>query len=150
MLCRNPSDVDDLLQAAAMKALAAHQQFTLGSNMSAWLYRIMRNEYLDIVRRKGRNHPHLDDVPETFLASAGSQDDRHVLRDVMRGIRRLTEKQRETLYLCCVERLSYDEVAVIQGCAIGTIKSRLFRAREEVKRFLNSGDNKPEDSAQGE
>jgi RNA polymerase sigma-70 factor (ECF subfamily) len=139
MMARVRADADDLLQTTAARALAAHGQFSLGTNMRAWLYRIMRNEFIDMVRMRDRNAARLDDVPDDYLKQAGTQEDALEMRDVLRAINTLTHIHREALFLLCVDGLSYEEIAEIQGCAVGTVKSRISRARQDMKTILNQG-----------
>ena len=144
MMARSKADADDLLQTAATRAISAHRQFTLGTSMRAWLYRIMRNEFIDMVRLKGRNAARLDDVPEEFLRQKGRQDESLQMRDVLRAMNRLTHIHREALFLLCVEGLSYEEIGQLQACAVGTVKSRISRARQDMKIMLE-GNSLPED-----
>lgn len=142
LLAHNKSDADDLLQTAAMRALAAHTHFIMGTNMRAWLYRIMRNEFIDMVRVRASTTNGLDEVPSELLRAAGSQEEALEMRDVLRAINTLTSIQREAFYLCCVDGMSYDQIAEMQGCAVGTVKSRIARARSSIRKLL--GDAGPE------
>jgi len=140
MMTRGKADADDLIQTTAVRALSAFSQFTLGTNIRAWLYRIMRNEFIDMVRGKGRTTARLEDVPAEAFKRKEVQEEALEMRDVMRAINTLTHIHREALYLSCVEGLSYDEIAAIQNCAVGTVKSRISRARQDMKALLEHDD----------
>ncbi len=140
MMTRSKADADDLIQTTAVRALSAFSQFTLGTNIRAWLYRIMRNEFIDMVRVKGRHPARLDDVPAEAFKRKEVQEEALEMRDVMRAINTLTDIHREALYLSCVEGLSYEEIAGIQNCAVGTVKSRISRARQDMKMLLEYDD----------
>ena len=145
MMARIRADADDLLQTTAARALAAHQQFALGTNMRAWLYRIMRNEFIDMVRLRDRNAARLDDVPDEYLKKPGTQEEALEMRDVLRAINALTHIHREALYLLSVDGLSYEEIAEVQNCAVGTVKSRISRARQDMKALLDQGGGRDEE-----
>jgi RNA polymerase sigma-70 factor (ECF subfamily) len=136
MMTRSRADADDLIQTTAMRALAAHRQFTMGTNMRGWLYRIMRNEFIDHVRSRSRATSNIDDVPEEFLKSSGTQEEAMEMRDVMRAVKTLSPMHREALFLYSVEGMSYEEIAQTQSCAVGTVKSRISRARQDIKAIL--------------
>jgi len=135
-MTRSRSDADDLVQATVTRALTAQHQYQPGTNMRGWLYRIMRNEFIDTVRSPNRFNTSLDEVPQHYFTVKACQEQSLEARDVMRSLRKLPRKHREAVMLCYVEGLSYDEIAVIQSCAVGTIKSRLFRARQAVQEML--------------
>lgn len=145
MMARTRADADDLIQTTAARAIAAHRQFTPGTNMRAWLYRILRNEFIDMVRVRDRHASRLDDVPDEFLKRPGTQEDALTLRDVQRAMNTLTHIHREALFLLCVEGLSYEQIADVQGCAVGTIKSRISRARQDMKTLLEQSRGPLED-----
>ena len=140
MMTRAKADADDLIQTTAVRALAAFSQFTLGTNIRAWLYCIMRNEFIDMVRGRGRNPARLDEMPEVVVKRKETQEEALEMRDVMRAINTLTDIHREALYLSCVEGLSYNEIATIQACAVGTVKSRISRARQDMRALLEHED----------
>ncbi len=141
LMTRKKADADDLIQTVAVRALAAHAQFSLGTNMRAWLYRIMRNEFINAMRDKRHNNEQLDDVAEHFVSQRDRQEENLQMRDLMRALLRLTPIHREALYLSTVEGLPYESVAVVQGCAVGTVKSRIARARQAVKSYFDPETN---------
>jgi len=132
MLTRSSAGADDLLQETAFRAIRAELQFTPGTNFKAWLYRILRNEYVSSVRRR-KNIVCIDDVPEERLSQSGSQEDRVLTSEVLTAMGKLPLAQREVLMMVCAEGLSYEEAAEGVGCSVGTIKSRLWRARAALQ-----------------
>jgi RNA polymerase sigma-70 factor, ECF subfamily len=135
-LCRNPDRADDLVQETIMLACGNIGSFTPGSNMPAWLTTILRNRFYSEYRRRSRevedpNGPHaatLMTLPDQ-VASLEQQELRAALT-------RLPEEMREVLYLVFASGLSYGEAAQICGCDVGTIKSRVHRARAMLIRML--------------
>jgi RNA polymerase sigma-70 factor (ECF subfamily) len=138
MLARARADAYDLMQTTALRAISAHKTFQLGTNMRAWLYRIMRNEFIDLVRSRSHTVGGIDDLPDEFFARKATQDDSLQMRDVLRAFKMLPQAHREALYLRCAEGRSHEEIAEIQDCPIGTVKSRIARAREQVKVLLDA------------
>ncbi len=138
-LTANPSDADDLVQETMLKAYRAWDQYEQGTNAKAWLLTILRHAFINEYRRRTR-HPETVDVDsiEPFAVFSEVQDDdpqgaffdRIVDDEVLRAIDQLPEAFRETLVLSDVEGMSYQEIAGILGVPIGTVKSRLFRARQ--------------------
>ncbi len=136
VMTRNKADADDLIQTTALRAINAYSQFTLGTNMRAWLYRIMRNGFIDMVRISGRSATRLDEISEEFLQQQGSQEETLEMRDVLRAMDKLSPTSREALFLFSVNALSYEEIAGLQSCALGTVKSRIARARRDIQMLL--------------
>ena len=132
MLTRDRSAAADLLQETALRALRAQNQFTPGTNFTAWMYKILRNEYFSSLRRSKRKFTTLEDVPEDVLSHAGSQETHVMTREVMRAMGYLRADQREVLILICASGMSYEEAADSIGCSVGTVKSRLWRARSRM------------------
>ena len=137
MMARERADAYDLIQTTALRAITAHHSFTLGTNMRAWLYRIMRNEFIDLTRGRRHVSGNLENIPDSAIARAATQEQSIQMRDVMRAFQTLPHIPREALYLRCAEGRSYDEIAEIQNCAVGTVKSRIARAREHVRAILD-------------
>jgi RNA polymerase sigma-70 factor, ECF subfamily len=138
-LTGNPSDADDLVQETMLKAYRAWDQYEKGTNAKAWLLTILRHAFINEYRRKVRHPETVDlDAIEPFAVFAEVQDDdpqgaffdRIVDDEVLRAIDQLPEAFRETLVLSDVEGMSYQEIAQILEVPIGTVKSRLFRARQ--------------------
>ena len=129
-LTRNSSAADDLVQDVAMKTLMASESFEPGTNFSAWVHRIMLNHFISNVRKQ-REYNDLDQVAEVGIHA--SQEDRMDLRELSTALQRLPEEQKEALHLIAVEERSYEEVSGATGCAIGTLKSRVHRARQQLR-----------------
>jgi RNA polymerase sigma-70 factor, ECF subfamily len=125
-LTHNCSAAEDLVQDVAMKTLLASESFVPGTNFSAWVHRIMVNHFISSVRKR-REYSELDQMPE--VGTPASQHDRTELRELIVAFQRLAKEQRQALHLIGIEERSYEEAADVTGCAIGTLKSRVHRAR---------------------
>lgn len=134
-LTRNRADADDLVQAALANALAAQDSFMPGTNLGAWMYRILRNRFISD-RRRRRETVDLDDTPAEAFARPGAQEDSLALRELRVELARLPADQRTALILVTVQGMSYEEVAEAMGCAVGTAKCRVFRARRALESRL--------------
>jgi RNA polymerase sigma-70 factor (ECF subfamily) len=127
---RNRAAAEDLVQDVAMKTLVASESFIPGTNFSAWVHRIMVNHFISSVRGK-REYYDLDQVLEVGVR--GTQEDRSDLRELDVLFRQLPRDQQEALRLIALEERSYEEVAGATGCPIGTLKSRVHRARLHLR-----------------
>ena len=134
-LTRNRAAAEDLVQDAVANALAAQESFTPGTNFAAWMHRILRNRFISTLRKQ-RETTDIDDLPMSAFAVSGAHDDRMVLKELSRALGRLPSDQREALFMVVLQGMSYEEVGVATGCAIGTAKSRVFRARRYLAAFL--------------
>jgi RNA polymerase sigma-70 factor, ECF subfamily len=134
-LCRRRDVADDLVQLACEKALANAASYQTGTRFDAWLFRILRNGWIDQVRRNRTMGP-TDDVYEredlTGVQGVADMEAKLTLQKVWAIIGELPEDQREVLLLVCVEGLSYKEAADVLGIPVGTVMSRLSRARIKV------------------
>jgi RNA polymerase sigma-70 factor, ECF subfamily len=135
VLCRSQPLADDLVQGACERALANAGSWTPGTKFDAWMFRILRNYWIDHLRRM-RTEGMMEDISmQTQLvgdAGEGPILSRLVLSEVQRAIDRLPQEQREVLVLVCAEDLSYREAAEILDVPIGTVMSRLARARRRL------------------
>jgi RNA polymerase sigma-70 factor (ECF subfamily) len=131
-LSRNPDHADDLVQQTLLKAWRSKHTFHEGSNLKAWLFAILRNTFLTEVRRRKFETDDPDEELQNALISRGGQQAHMDLLDFEVALAKLPREQREVLILVGAEGVSYDEAALICGCAIGTIKSRMNRAREKL------------------
>jgi len=147
MLTRNSAAADDLLQETAFRAIRAENQFMPGTNFKAWLYRILRNEYVSTVRR-GKKITSLDDAPESVLVQGGAQEETVLTQEVMKAVAGLPLAQREVLMMVCADGMSYEEAASAIGCSVGTIKSRLWRGRAAVQALLLGNEEIADDDQQ--
>ncbi len=136
-LTRNRAAADDLTQDVATKALVAKDGFTPGTNFSAWVHRIMINHFISSVRSR-REFTDMESMPEIQVAA--THEDRAALRELGWALGRLPQDQREALYMIVLQEKSYEDAAQMTGCAIGTLKSRVHRARLQLRAFL-MGDN---------
>jgi RNA polymerase sigma-70 factor, ECF subfamily len=127
-LTRNRAAADDLVQDAAMNALAAQGSFTPGTNFRAWMHRILRNRFISELRKR-REIVDIDDAPPAFLAVHAGHEDSLTLQELQLALGELLPVQREALFMVVLQGMSYEEVAAATDCAIGTAKSRVFRAR---------------------
>lgn len=131
-LCGNSARADDLVQETLLRAWASRDSFTLGTNMKAWLFTILRNAFYTEVKRAGREVPDPDGAHAGAVAVRPTQGARLELRDLKRALAKLPADQREALFLVSSSGHSYEEAAQICGCAVGTIKSRISRARRAL------------------
>lgn len=134
-LCRSAEEADDLVQSACERALAGADGFVPGTRVDSWLYRIVRNLWYDRLRRSRTRGTELDVDAVLDLVAPGASDEalqRRLLSQVWDVIGTLPPDQREVLILVCVEELSYREAAEVLEVPIGTVMSRLSRARRRV------------------
>lgn len=131
-LCRNADQADDLVQQTLLKAWDKLGSFNAGTNLKAWLFAILRNTFLSELRRKKFEADDPTGDLQMSLSSRGGQHGHMDLMDFADAFERLPVDQREALILVGAEGLSYDEAALVCGCAIGTIKSRINRGRVKL------------------
>jgi RNA polymerase sigma-70 factor (ECF subfamily) len=129
---------DDLVQETVMKAWAAHESFTEGTNLRAWLFTIMRNVYFSQYRKRRREVQDTDGEAAARLSVEPAQHGHLDLADFNAALERLPDDQREALILVGASGFSCEEAAEICGCAVGTIKSRVNRARQKLAQMLET------------
>ncbi len=134
---------DDLVQDTLLKAWGHADSFTAGTNIRAWLFTILRNTYYSLYRKRGREVQDTDGIYSNKVAVPGGQESAIDLADFRIALAKLPEEQREVLIMVGATGLSYEETAVICGVAVGTIKSRVNRARIKLAELL--GINSAED-----
>lgn len=135
-LSQNADRADDLVQETLVKAWDKHASFQPGTNMKAWLFTILRNEFYSQMRKRGREVQDSDGVMTGRLAVHPSQHGLLDLEDFRAALAQLPEDQREAIILIGASGFSYEEAADICGCAVGTIKSRVSRARTRLQDIL--------------
>lgn len=139
---KNPTDADDLVQDTLTKALANLDKFEPGTRMKSWLFTIMRNTFYTRIKTYTREAPSAFDCVSDRPSSEATQEWSIRGREVQESINRLPPHHREVLVLIGVLGTSYEDAASICGCAVGTIKSRLNRARQSVLEDL--GERSPQ------
>lgn len=142
-LCGRPDMADDLVQDTLLKAWAARDRFVPGTNMRAWTFVILRNAYLTEMRRNRFRGDYDEGMAERTLVAAADQEAPLHLSDMHRALLALPPERREALLLVGAGGFSYEEAADICGCAVGTIKSRVGRARAALERMLEEGSIPP-------
>jgi len=136
-LSQNADRADDLVQETLVKAWDKHQSFQPGTNLKAWLFTILRNEFYSQMRKRGREVQDSDGIMTARMAVHPSQQGQLDLKDFRAALEKLPEDQREAIILIGASGFSYEEAAEICDCAIGTIKSRVSRARTRLQEILD-------------
>jgi len=139
-LCGHPDMADDLVQETLLKAWAAQERFEPGTSMRAWTFVILRNVYLTDMRRNRFRGEYDENVAERILTAPAGQEEPIHLSDMHRALLTLPTERREALLLVGAGGFSYEDAAQICGCAIGTIKSRVARARATLNSMLAEDD----------
>jgi len=139
-ISRNGSDADDLVQDTLIKAWTHRDKFEAGTNLRAWLFTILRNTYYTAVVRSRREIRDEDDQHARSLTSAPTQEWGLTMRALQTALNQLPVEHREALILVGAAGLSYEEAAEICGCALGTIKSRVNRARNRLLKLMEIDD----------
>ena len=151
-LTRNPTEAEDLVQDALVKAMRARDQFHAGTNLKAWLFRILTNTFINKYRRGGLERsvlegPDADPLADGWVSASTMRQlrdpEQMALRPIVEGeVRRaldaLPAEFKLAVVLCDVEEFSYEEIAEIMGCPIGTVMSRLHRGRKLLQKSLYS------------
>lgn len=135
-LCSDAVWADDLVQETMLKAWSNRGQFQVGSNLKAWLFTILRNQYYSELRHRKFEVEDPDGVCAATLSIAPDHDQKLELQDLSRALGQLPEDQREALLLVCASGLSYEQAAQVCDCAVGTIKSRIARGRDRLVTLL--------------
>ena len=136
-LCGNVDRANDLVQDALVRALANIDSFRAGTNLNAWLFTILRNHFRSEYRKRRREVEDADGSYTESLKSQPEQIGRLEFVELTVALARLPDDQREALLLVAASGFSYEEAAEICGCAVGTIKSRINRARSRLAELMD-------------
>ena len=148
-LTYNEADADDLVQDTYLKAYKAIRSYEAGTNAKAWLFRILRNTFINEYRKKSNrptkvdyeevvnyHNEELDSIYSSYLDLREELFDNMMGDEVTVALNSLSDEARIVILLCDIEGFKYDEIATILDIPIGTVRSRLFRARNELKKAL--------------
>jgi RNA polymerase sigma-70 factor (ECF subfamily) len=137
-LCHNSADADDLVQDTLIKAWTHRAKFEPGTNLRAWLFTILRNTFYTAAVRRRREVADEDGKHAAGLTAPPTQDWSVAMHSLRDALQRLPAEHREALILVGAAGLTYEEAAEICGCALGTIKSRVNRARARLLRLMDA------------
>jgi len=146
-LARDHAAADDLVQETVMKAWSNLDKFEPGTNLRAWLFTIQRNTFYSLARKRKWEVEDVDGIHAAMLEQRPQQEGAMDYLDFQAAFAKLTSDQREILTLVGAAGVSYEEAAEICGCAVGTIKSRLNRARTRLNELLDSSIDEPPSGA---
>jgi RNA polymerase sigma-70 factor (ECF subfamily) len=150
-LTRDVVSADDLVQDCLTRALGKLHLWQEGSDLRAWLFTILHNQYVNHIRRAVREGAAVGlNETEPMLSRAPQQGSRLELRDLERAIAQLPEEQRSVILLVGLEGMRYEEVAVILDVPVGTIRSRLSRGREALRRLTGAVPDEKAEAATSE
>ncbi len=138
-LCGDATAADDLAQDAVMKAWDARSSFQMGTNMKAWTFMILRNQFYSEKRRSWRSTQLDQEAAERTLVAIDDPSSPLALDEMRLALKILPSEQREALILVGAGGFAYEEAADICGCAVGTVKSRVSRARKALQSILDAG-----------
>ena len=140
-LCDDPALADDIAQETMLKAWKARESFKPETNMKAWAFTILRNHFYSEKRRDWRSKPLDPQLAETTLIASDDASQKIELLAVRNALKKLPDEQREAVILVGAGGLSYEEAAIVCGCAVGTIKSRISRGRKTLERMMENPSN---------
>jgi RNA polymerase sigma-70 factor (ECF subfamily) len=149
-LTGDPTAADDLAQDAMVKAWDARASFEMGTNMKAWTFMILRNQFYSEKRRSWRQSQLDQEAAERTLVAIDDPSAPVALDELRMGLAMLPAEQREALVLVGAGGFAYEEAAVICGCAVGTVKSRVSRARRALMEILRRGEYHRDGAPAGE
>jgi len=142
-LSHNAADADDLVQEALTKAWTHRDRFEPGTNLRAWLFTILRNTYYTSLVKRRREVSDENGKYAATLSAPASQDWSVALTNLQASLQQLPAEHREALILVGAAGLTYEEAAEICGCALGTIKSRVNRARAKLLKIMDEEEISP-------
>ena len=135
-LSKDRARAEDLVQETLMRAWRSRHTYEVGTNVAGWLTMILRNTFYSHHRKRSHEVEDPDETYAAALSIAPPQEDRLHLQDMQVAMGRLPPDQRDTLVLIVLNGLSYEEAALAMGCKVGTVKSRMSRARERLAEIL--------------
>lgn len=145
-LCRDREFADDLAQEAMMRAWAGRATYTPGTNFRAWMFQILRHQFYNSIRKNAMTTVWDPEAAERLLVQDPTQEHRIHIEDVNRALHKLPIQQREMLLLIAGAGMKYEDAALIAGCTIGTVKSRLNRARISIRAIVDGTQQSPMES----
>jgi RNA polymerase sigma-70 factor, ECF subfamily len=143
-LTRNPGRADDLVQETLLRALAKQHLWQPDSNLRAWLFTLMHNQHVNDVRRSAREGQTVEiDTMSNGLTATTDPTASRQLHELRRALAQLPDEQREAILLVGLEGLSYEETAAILAVPVGTVRSRLSRGRDNLRRLMGMPERAP-------
>ncbi|WP_445682849.1 sigma-70 family RNA polymerase sigma factor [Radicibacter daui] len=136
-LTRDPASAEDLCQETMLKVIRSLDKFEPGTCLKSWMFTIMRNTFRNDMKRKWRENNNNYDTLIATQQAPGQQEDSLRLHETADALDRLSSKHREVIVLIGALGVSYEDAAGIAGCAVGTIKSRLWRARQHLESMVD-------------
>ncbi len=136
-LTRATDRAEDLVQETVLRAISKQQQFEAGTSLQGWLFTILRNQFLSDHRKAVREVEDVDGSYAATMISVPDQEDRIMIQDLEAALGKLPQGQREAIMLVGADGLSYEEAAEALGCAVGTVKSRVNRARKNLAELIS-------------
>ena len=147
-LTRDPGRADDLVQDTLLRALAKQHLWQPDTNLRAWLFTLMHNQYVNDVRRSAREGQTVEiDTMSNGLAATTDPTASRQLHELRRALAQLPDEQREAILLVGLEGLSYAETAAILAVPVGTVRSRLSRGRDNLRRLMDMPERSPSNIA---
>jgi RNA polymerase sigma-70 factor (ECF subfamily) len=138
-LAKDRVRAEDLVQDTVLRAISKQEKFEAGTNLQAWLFTILRNSFFSTQRKRQREVEDADGALAVELITIPDQEDKIIFQELEAALARLPQDQREAIMLVVMEGMSYEDAAAIVGCAVGTIKSRVNRARTKLAELLHVG-----------
>ncbi|WP_262272126.1 sigma-70 family RNA polymerase sigma factor [Microvirga yunnanensis] len=135
-LTRSVDQAEDLVQETVLRAISKQGLFEPGTNLQAWLFAILRNLFYSAYRRTKHEVEDADGSYAAMLISIPDHEDRIMVKDLAAALAKLPERQRKAILLVSVEGMSYEAAAQALGCAVGTIQSRVNRARNRLAELM--------------
>ncbi|MEC9368824.1 MAG: sigma-70 family RNA polymerase sigma factor [Pseudomonadota bacterium] len=141
---RNPAMADDLVQETMLLALSNRHRFQMGTNLRAWLTTILKNAHLNQIRKDKRNTEYVENLDSATRVASPTQETHMELLDIGRAVASLPRSQRDVVMVQAFQSSSYEETARRCRCTLGTVKSRLSRARASLNQHMASTTPRPD------